>query len=103
MRLPTPPPFTPRRVATLAALATLLGTSSCGDENDCELALAKLTDECELGQQASLGGPIGECEGEVKCRAACVHDLDCEQITSDQDSGSYALCLDDCHEEVTWP
>jgi hypothetical protein len=53
--------------------------------------------ECKLGGGYSLGG-ISECVDDVECRAECVVEADCEDITDkDQDpTNNYVECLADC-------
>ncbi len=84
-----------------AALGMLSMTMSmlavgCTEQDDCDIALEKLVGECELGGGASLGDEISECSKETKCKAECVNDHSCDEITSTEADSSYNKCRGAC-------
>jgi hypothetical protein len=90
-----------RRAVALATwtMTVAIACSSCGGKGTtCEEAASKMAGECHLGGGYALG-PISECKDEVECRAQCVTEAKCDEITdTDQNpqTNSYADCLTTC-------
>lgn len=68
----------------------------CGGDTVCHDAVRVMVDECGLADGASLGGPVRECVDELECRAECVVEADCNDITSDEPDNDLAQCLAEC-------
>ncbi len=78
----------------------LLGLSvqlGCGD--DCVQAVSKLADECDLGHGDAIDSEIRQCDAKTLCRAHCVLNYDCSQITAKQNDNPYDKCLADCEKK----
>jgi hypothetical protein len=82
----------------LTVWTVAIACGGCGKGTVCEEAASKMAGECKVGGGYSLGGN-GECVDDVECRAECVVDASCKEITDvDQNpqTNDYAQCLADC-------
>ncbi len=80
----------------MLSMTMVMMMAGCAEEDDCDVALAKLVGECEMGGGASLSDTVTECRKTTKCAAECVNDHSCDEITSTQADGSYNTCRANC-------